>query len=533
MRSFAFVARRPAGTATVLCAGLFLALASPRATRADTNTPPTITTQPASGFGALGEDFEFSVAATGTAPVTYQWLLNGAGLPGETNTVLLLTNLTFVQSASYAVVVANAAGTIVSSNVTLTVQTNAPRRLGTGRILQVGSQVGVPITVRANGREGAVYFSLSYDTNAYANPVFLPANAGATVSTNLTQPATIGVTLALPGGALLPAGYEWIGLMRFDLATNRTALQGGLAFATNPVPIAAANTNYPALLLDANVEPQYVLVTSAPQLNRQSGLYEQQLRVSNPGATLMTNVDILVLDFGSVAVTNSLLPGVPQTNAIVLLNAQSNLLDYPFGDPLIAVDCTNCGYALDLPAACDFGSYLANGAGTCSPNFAGTNVLITGTNYNIVGQFVPFAITNVPLPMVQLNNLLPGETRPATMEFYVADHATTPAPQYSLYLADPLYHTPPPYFTMPVTLLGTRFANGTFLVEFPSQLGVTYYVQYAATPADLATNAQTVLPPINGTGAHIQWIDDGPPKTDSPPTNGSRFYQVITWPQPQ
>lgn len=533
MRSFAFVARQPAGPATVFCAGLILALVSPRAARADTNTPPTITSQPASGFGALGEDFGFSAAATGTAPLTYQWFLNGARLPGQTNTVLVLTNLTFAQSASYAVVVANTAGTVVSSNATLTVQTNAPRRLGTGRILQVGSQVGVPITLRANGREGAISFSLSYDTNAYANPVFLPANTGAVVSTNLTRPATVGVTLALPAGALLPAGYQWVGLLRFDLATNRTALQGGLAFATNPVPVAAANTNYPALLLDAKVEPQYVLVTSAPQINRQSGLFEQQLLVGNPGAEVMTNVDILALELGSVAVTNSLLPGVPQTNAIVLLNAQSNLTAYPFDDPLIAVDCTNCGYALDQPAACDFGSYLANGAGNCSPNFAGTNVLITGTNYNTAGQFVPFAITNVPLPMVQLNNLLPGETRPATLEFYVADHATPPAPLYSLYLADPLFRTPPPYYTMPVTLLGTRFANGTFLVEFPTQFGVTYYVQYAATPNDLATNAQTVLPPITGTGAHAQWIDDGPPKTDSLPTNGSRFYQVITWQQPQ
>jgi hypothetical protein len=56
-----------------------------------------------------------------------------------------------------------------------------------------------------------------------------------------------------------------------------------------------------------------------------------------------------------------------------------------------------------------------------------------------------------------------------------------------------------------------------------------YFIQYADTPADLMDSAtvQTAFPSVTGTGSRVQWIDNGPPKTASPPTNGSRFYRVL------
>ncbi|MBK8791220.1 MAG: hypothetical protein IPO28_14025 [Holophagaceae bacterium] len=50
-----------------------------------TATPPiTITTQPASQSIQEGQTCTFSVAATGTGPLTYQWSLNGTSIPGAT-----------------------------------------------------------------------------------------------------------------------------------------------------------------------------------------------------------------------------------------------------------------------------------------------------------------------------------------------------------------------------------------------------------------------------------------------------------------
>jgi len=43
-------------------------------------------------------------------------------------------------------------------------------------------------------------------------------------------------------------------------------------------------------------------------------------------------------------------------------------------------------------------------------------------------------------------------------------------------------------------------------------------------------NFQTSFPPMVGTGSRRQWLDSGPPRTQSPPVEGSRFYRVVETP---
>jgi hypothetical protein len=84
-------------------------------------TPPSITTQPVSKVGVASQTTTFSVAATGSAPLNYQWTLNGENIEGATSPVLMLENLQFNQSGTYNVTVFNGAGSVVSSNATLTI----------------------------------------------------------------------------------------------------------------------------------------------------------------------------------------------------------------------------------------------------------------------------------------------------------------------------------------------------------------------------------------------------------------------------
>jgi hypothetical protein len=109
----------------------------------------------------------------------------------------------------------------------------------------------------------------------------------------------------------------------------------------------------------------------------------------------------------------------------------------------------------------------------------------------------------------------------------VPDHLTVPPVTYDVYLADPLKLSLPSNLT-DVVITRTLFVNGTFLVEFPTQADDRYYIQYDSTP-DFA-HPLTVFPAVVGTGSRVQWIDDGPPKTVSPPGNGSRFYRVFQSP---
>jgi hypothetical protein len=505
MYLFSLVARWNVCLTTVLCSVFLLCLTGPRPAQAETNMPPTVTIQPTNGVAGVGEDFAFTALAGGTAPFSYQWSFNGSALSGQTNTFLLLTNLAVSQSGPYSVTVNNLVGSVVSSNATLTVETNVPRRLGTGRILQVGSQVGVPITFRANGRENAVSFSLSYDTNAYSNPVFLPAPGNATNPPPSTSPNAVGVSMLLPPGQMFPAGYQWLGLVQFDLAAGCGPLQGGLAFTNIPTLINAINTNNLPLTISGAVQPQFVMVSSVPGLDYQSGLFKQQLIIGNPSATTMSNIDILALNLGLDSLSN----------AVAFTNAQGILTNYPAGDFLVAIQ-TNacCGFSLDATNnGCDLSNYLACGNGS---NFS---IDYTGS-------------TNPLPPFAQIDNLPPGDSNQmtVTIEFYVSDHITVPPPNYSLFLANPFLLVPPAYFNTPLTITTNRFVNGTMLVEFPTQLGQLYYVQYANTVSNLMNSPLTVLPPITGTGSRVQWVDDGPPKTVSSPTNvSSRVYRVLTF----
>ncbi len=91
-----------------------------------TNTvPPTITAQPENQTVLEGSNVTFSVTATGSVPLMYQWRSDGSAIPNATNSTLLLTNVQLGQSGNYSVVVSNAFGVATSQTATLTV-TGAP-----------------------------------------------------------------------------------------------------------------------------------------------------------------------------------------------------------------------------------------------------------------------------------------------------------------------------------------------------------------------------------------------------------------------
>lgn len=465
---------------------------------ADTNAP-TIVVQPTSDFAGVGEDHIFRVQATGTGPLRYQWYLNYSPMASQTNSFLWLTNLSVNYAAYFYVTVANAAGTATSSNVYFAVQDPLiARRLETGRLLQVGTQVGVPIILRANGRENSASFSMTYDTNKYANPVFLPAYTNATAKTDLSVAGAIGVSVALPAGEAFPSGYPWLGLLQFDLVTNAGIFQGGLAFATNPLPITATNVNGLSLQINAATQPQYQLLTAQPTLQPQSGLFEHKMLVSNPSSILLSNLDILAFDLGFDSGGKS----------NVFQNGQTWLTNYPYGDPL-----------LDVATNCTIGLYVGN---------ITTSTFSDYLRLGNVNPGVDDGTTNHLLAYAQIYNLLPGESRLLTLEYLVPDHVTVPNPVYTLYQEGQIpFALIPPYNVATVSIVTNRYVNQTFLVEFQTLLNRQYYIQYSDTLMGLETNALTVFPPVLGNGNRMQWIDNGPPKTDSAPVNSARFYRVV------
>jgi uncharacterized repeat protein (TIGR01451 family) len=94
------------------------------------STAPGISSQPQTQTAIAGSNVTFSVTTTGTAPLSYQWKFNNAGILAATNSTLVLTNVTVSQAGSYSVVVTNSAGSLTSSNAILSVYSTAAATLG-------------------------------------------------------------------------------------------------------------------------------------------------------------------------------------------------------------------------------------------------------------------------------------------------------------------------------------------------------------------------------------------------------------------
>lgn len=85
---------------------------------------PRITAQPTNTSTVLGSSASFSVTATGTPPLTYQWFLNGGPVPDSNTPDLTILDTSLEDAGEYTVTVTNAAGSDTSQGRTLTV--NSP-----------------------------------------------------------------------------------------------------------------------------------------------------------------------------------------------------------------------------------------------------------------------------------------------------------------------------------------------------------------------------------------------------------------------
>ena len=115
--TFSVVVTNSAGSATSNNATL---TANPAA------VAPSITSQPANQSVTAGQTAMFSVGASGTAPLSYQWRKNGANIAGAASGSYTTPATTTADSGStFSVVITNSAGSATSNNASLTVNAAA------------------------------------------------------------------------------------------------------------------------------------------------------------------------------------------------------------------------------------------------------------------------------------------------------------------------------------------------------------------------------------------------------------------------
>ena len=84
-------------------------------------TSPAISSGPDSITNVVGENATFTVSATGTGPLGYQWRFNDAAIAAASASAYTRTNVQSSHAGGYSVVVSNVAGMVTSATALLTV----------------------------------------------------------------------------------------------------------------------------------------------------------------------------------------------------------------------------------------------------------------------------------------------------------------------------------------------------------------------------------------------------------------------------
>jgi hypothetical protein len=202
------------------------------------NTPPAIVVQPADQAVLVGQTATFTVTATGTAPLAYQWYQGGTAISGASLSSYTTATTTIAgDSLNFSVSVTNVAGSVTSTVATLTVAPLTPAL----SFAAIGSQT-----------YGASPFAVSASS----------ASSGAVTYSVVSGPATISgstVTLTGTGTVALQASQAASGnytsataTTSFTVAAETPALSfaaiAGQTYGASPFAVSASSASSGAVI---------------------------------------------------------------------------------------------------------------------------------------------------------------------------------------------------------------------------------------------------------------------------------------------
>ena len=258
------------------------------------NVPPTITLQPADATITPRSTASFFVAADG-GTLAYQWLKNGATIPGATGTTYSVSNATTNDVASYSVRVSNGCGQTNSRGASLTIVDRALQIVG-GSALP-GSNIVVPVNLVGAGNETGAVFTLVWDTNVLALAGIVSGSAVTNSPIIATQaPGQFKFWIA-PNGAAFNAGLNE--LIQLHLTVSSCV-------SNTVVPLFLAGTNDvrdasgAILVCDSQSGQVYVGggVPVPPTASTNTGFFEGQVTVNVPPGGLPASQALRILVTG-------------------------------------------------------------------------------------------------------------------------------------------------------------------------------------------------------------------------------------------
>jgi Abnormal spindle-like microcephaly-assoc'd, ASPM-SPD-2-Hydin/Immunoglobulin I-set domain len=261
---------------------------------------PVITVQPLSRTVSVGQAASFSVTASGTGRLSYQWQKNGAAITGANAAIYSVAAAVMADKGSaFSVVVSNEQGSVTSSTASLTVSNessilNASVNAVNFGDVEVGASGTQSVTLTNAGTgdvtigqvtvagagfntTGLSGITLKAGESTVLAATFAPSATGASqgrlvVSSNATNsPAGIGLTLAGNG---IPAAKHTVTLNWTPSGSNATGFNaysspvaGGPYTKLTSAPLSTPN------FTDDNVksgQTYYYVVTSVGGNNQES-----------------------------------------------------------------------------------------------------------------------------------------------------------------------------------------------------------------------------------------------------------------------
>lgn len=170
------------------------------------STAPSISAQPANQTVIAGQTATFTVSATGTAPLTYQWNLGGSPISGATSPSYTTPATTTANSGSkFTVTVLNSAGKATSNAATLTVNAatlalTASQTTLNFSSVNIGSNSVLPVSFSNGGNSNVTISNVTvsgagYTANGIGSGQIVAPGKSATLNVTFA-PASTG---ALPG----------------------------------------------------------------------------------------------------------------------------------------------------------------------------------------------------------------------------------------------------------------------------------------------------------------------------------------------
>jgi alpha-tubulin suppressor-like RCC1 family protein len=276
-------------------------------------TPPLINSALANRTGPAGTNVTFTVGATGTPPLAYQWQFAGTNLIGATNASLSLVNIQPANSGSYQVIITNAYGSTNSSAI-LTVTNSAPVILSASTAKEMVRGGTVIFEVTARGSDPLAYQWQFEETN-------LPAATNAVLRLSQIQPAHAGnyrvvVTNAFGTAVSTPASLTLVPTVIVGWGSVFTSSPNPPLGLTNVAAISGGDNYSVALRTDGTVHAWGWDAFS--RLNVPAGLSDvAQISAGGfHGSTLLTNGT--VVNWGDVFFDSSVNVPTDLSNVVAI-----------------------------------------------------------------------------------------------------------------------------------------------------------------------------------------------------------------------